>query len=178
MSRQWGTGAIRPKSSFLTEFWRAYRNYAGVLHFVYLTCCFPKAITGDHFRDVETLELEPNFKDYLSESFKPLGVYLNFFEPTLEVGSQHRFFVMMINDEYREAKGDLRLSLQGEDGKAILRRDLSFAIPELGQQTYKFDVVIPDAPGKCLLRATAYRTGEERQGPTVSRRKVSILSKS
>jgi len=162
----------------LTEFWRAYRNYAGVLHFVYLTCCFPKAITGDHFRDVEALELEPNFKDYMSEAFKSLGVYLNFFEPTLEAGSKHRFFVMMINDDYTEAKGNLALSLQSEDGKEILRHDLPFAIPELGQQTYKFDVTIPGALGRCLLRAAAHRTGEERQGPTVSRRKLSIVGRS
>jgi hypothetical protein len=162
----------------LTEFWRAYRNYAGVLHFVYLTCCFPKAITGDHFRDVEALELEPNFKDYVSEAFKPIGVYVNFFEPTLQTGSKHRLVVMMINDEYRKANGNLRLSLEREDGAEILRRDSTFAIPELGQQTYKFDVVIPDAPGKCLLRAAAYRNGEEEQGPTLSRRKVSIVAKS
>ena len=33
-----------------TEFWRAQRNYAGVLHFVYLTSCYPGAYTADHFR--------------------------------------------------------------------------------------------------------------------------------
>ena len=43
----------------LTEFWRAYRNYAGVLHFVYLTCSFPGAFTSDHFQDLKTLQLEP-----------------------------------------------------------------------------------------------------------------------
>jgi len=162
----------------LTEFWRAYRNYAGVLHFVYLTACFPKAITGDHFRDVEAPELEPNFKDYMGEAFKPLGVYLNFFQPTLEAGSKHRFFVMMINDDHTEAKGNLTLSLQGEDGKEMLRHDQPFAVPELGQQTYKFDVTVPDTLGKCLLRAAAYRAGEEREGPTVSRRKLAIVDRS
>jgi hypothetical protein len=162
----------------LTEFWRAYRNYAGVLHFVYLTCCFPKAITGDHFRDVEALELEPNFRDYMGEAFKPLGVYLNFWQPTLEAGSKQRFFAMMINDEYTEAKGILTLSLQGEEGKELLQRALPFAIPALGQQTYKFDVVVADSPGKCLLQAAAYLTGKEHQGPTLSRRKVSIVSRS
>ena len=162
----------------LTEFWRAYRNYAGVLHFVYLTCCFPKAITGDHFRDVEAAELEPNFKDYMGEAFKPLGVYIDFFQPTLEAGSEQRLFVMMINDEYTEAKGDLTLSLQGEDGKETLHHALPFAIPPSGQQTYRFDIVVPESPGKCLLRAAACRTGEEHQGPTLSRRKVSIVSRS
>ena len=56
----------------LTEFWRAYRNYAGVLHFVYLTCSYPGVYTSDHFRDVETLELEPHFKNYVAEAFNRL----------------------------------------------------------------------------------------------------------
>jgi hypothetical protein len=36
----------------LTEFWRARRTFAGVLHFVYLTCSFPGVYTSDHWRDV------------------------------------------------------------------------------------------------------------------------------
>lgn len=112
----------------------------------------------------------------MRHAFKPLGVYLNFWQPTLEAGSKRRVFVMMINDEYAEAKGNLVLSLQGEDGKKALHSELPFAIPGLGQQTYKFDAVIPDAPGKCLLRAAAYRKGGE-QDPTVSRRKLSIVKK-
>ena len=43
----------------LTEFWRAHRDYAAVLHFVYLTMSDPKGFTCDHFRDVEKLELDP-----------------------------------------------------------------------------------------------------------------------
>ena len=65
-----------------TEFWRAHRNYAGILHFVYLTCSYPGVFTADHFEDVKTLKLDPRFADYMGEAFKPLGVYLNFFQPT------------------------------------------------------------------------------------------------
>ncbi len=42
----------------LTEFWRAHRQYAGILHFVYLTMSDPKGFTCDHFRDVAKLDLE------------------------------------------------------------------------------------------------------------------------
>ncbi|MGD0226694.1 MAG: glycoside hydrolase family 2 TIM barrel-domain containing protein [Terriglobia bacterium] len=159
-----------------TEFWRAHRNFAAVLHFVYLSSNYPGVYTADHFKDIQNLILDPHFEDYMRHAFKPLGVYLNFWQPTLEAGSKRRVFVMMINDEYAEAKGNLVLSLQGEDGKKALHSELPFAIPGLGQQTYKFDVVIPDAPGKCLLRAAAYRKGGE-QDPTVSRRKLSIVKK-
>jgi hypothetical protein len=64
------------------------------------------------------------------------------------------------------------------DGKELLRRESAFAIPPLGQQTYKFDLVIPDAPGDYLLKAAAYRAGREDRDPTLSRRKVSIVNKS
>ena len=32
-----------------TEFWRAHRQYAGIIHFVYLTCSYPGVYTADHF---------------------------------------------------------------------------------------------------------------------------------
>jgi hypothetical protein len=161
----------------MTEFWRAYRNYAGVLHFVYLTCSYPGIVTCDSFLDVEKLELEPNFKDYMREAFKPLGVYINFWHPTLEAGSKRRFFVMMINDEYAEAKGNLTLSLEREDGGQALRLELPFSIRGLGQQTYSFDVAVPATPGKFLLKAAASRTGGEDRSPTISRRMLSIVNK-
>ena len=160
----------------MTEFWRAYRNYAGILHFVYLTCSYPGIVTSDSLLDVEKIELEPNFKDYMSQAFKPLGVYINFWQPTIDAGSKRRIFVMMINDEYGEAKGNLALSLEGEDGKEVLRRELAFAIPALGQQTYRFDVDLLVKPGNYLLKATASQVGERSAGPTVSRRKVSVKS--
>src|SRR5208337_3131910 len=149
----------------------------GVLHFVYLTCSYPGTYTSDHFQSVETLQLEPRFKNYVSEAFKPLGVYINFWRPTVEAGSRQRFFVMMINDEYQEAKGNLALSLEGEDGKEVLRRELPFSIPGLGQQTYRFDVEIPVTPGKFLLKATALHTGATSADATISRRKLSIVVK-
>jgi hypothetical protein len=67
-----------------TEFWRAHRHYAGIIHFVYLTCSYPGVYTADHFADVRKLKLDPAFADYLGEAFKPLGVYLDCFQPTLQ----------------------------------------------------------------------------------------------
>ena len=161
----------------LTEFWRAHRNFAGVLHFVYLSSNYPGVYTADHFKDIQHLVLDPHFEDYMRQAFKPLGVYINFWQPRVEAGAKRRLSVMMINDEYRETKGSLTLSLEGENGKEALRRELAFAIPALGQQTYRFDLVIPDAPGDYLLKAAAYRAGREDRDPTLSRRKVSIVNK-
>ena len=72
----------------ITEYWRAYRQYAGVLHFVYLMSSDPLGYTADHFRDIEKLELDPYFRDAMSNAFAPLGVYLSFWQPDIE-GRQH-----------------------------------------------------------------------------------------
>ncbi len=148
-----------------TEFWRAHRNAAGILHFVYLTCSFPGAYTADHWLDVANLKLEPHFEDYSGEAFKPLGVYLNFWQPKLKAGAERRFAVMMVNDESVAARGKLVVSV----GEA--RTETAFDIPALGQQTYNLDLRVPPAAGPALVKATAI---PEKGAPTVCRRKVTI----
>ncbi len=160
-----------------TEFWRAHRYFAGVLHFVYLSSNYPGVYTADHFKDIQNLILDPHFENYMSQAFKPLGVYINFWQPSLEAGSKRRIFVMMVNDEYEEAKGNLALSLESEDGREVFRRESPFAIPGLGQQTYKFDLDVPGTPGKYLLKAAAHASGTVNSSPTVSRRKVAVTQK-
>jgi hypothetical protein len=152
----------------LTEFWRAHRNFAGVLHFVYLTCSYPGVFTSDHFRDVEKLELHPEFADYVGQAFNALGVYVNFWQPTVEPGSTHRIPVMMVNDLDREVSGSLELVIQrgGSQG----RQAQPFSLPALGAFTYMFQFQVPEVPGTYVLKAVArYRTET-----TVSRRKLEI----
>lgn len=156
----------------LTEFWRAHRNYAGVLHFVYLTSCYEGAYTCDHFSDVKSLTLDPTFADYVGEAFKPLGVYLNFWQPNLKAGAERRFTVMMVNDSSAPASGALVLTLDNESGEAVARVERKFSIRPLGQETLLLDMKIPDVAGSFLLKAAAH-TGNG-SGPTLSRRRVSL----
>lgn len=157
----------------LTEFWRAYRNYAGVLHFVYLTSCYPGAYTCDNFEDVAGLKLEPHFADYVREAFKPLGVYLDFWQPALKPDSNRRVSVMMVNDGYEPAAGRLVLTLEREaGGEGLARGETAFSVPALGQETYAIGLHVPRTGGACILKAAAYATGNSE--PTVSRRKVII----
>jgi hypothetical protein len=46
----------------LTEYWRAHRNFAAVLHFVLLTASSRDLVTSDSFRDVTTLEMDPHLR--------------------------------------------------------------------------------------------------------------------
>ncbi len=157
-----------------TEFWRAHRYAAGVLHFVYLTVSYPGGYTSDHFTDVENLRLEPNFEDYLTQAFKSLGVYLNFWQPKAAAGAERGIAIMMVNDEASLARGRLVLAVIGERDKEMARAETPFLIPALGQQTYQLTVRIPDTAGNYQLKATAY---PEVGTPTVSRRKFAVERK-
>ncbi len=154
----------------ITEYWRAYRQYAAVLHFVYLMSSDPLGYTSDHFRDVEKLELEPHFRDYLSNAFAPLGVYLSFWQPKLAAGP-HIFQVMLVNDEYTTASGTVTLSLACKDSGETAHAQAPFEVGALGQTTLYIDLEVPNTPGDYLLQAKAVAGKGQ---PTLSRRNVRI----
>ncbi len=156
-----------------TEFWRAYRRYAGVLHFVYLTASDPKAFTSDHFRDVKTLELEPHFLRAMEQAFNPLGVYLNFWQPTLVSGDPRDYTVTLINDEDRPRSGALRLSFVSAESKEIEATEVPFSLTALGAQSYTMHLKAPTIPGAYSLRAVE-TPGDQQDHPTTSRRDVTV----
>lgn len=158
----------------ITEFWRAYRQYAGVLHFVYLTSSDPLGFTADHFRDVKSLELEPNFREYLSNAFAPLGVYLSFWQETAEAGSRLSLPVMLINDEAKPVQGTVAVSIESEAGEDFAQESAPFALAPLGQETLNVDVQVPRTAGNFLMKATALPAGGHE--PTVSRRRIRITA--
>ena len=67
----------------LTEFWRFQRCAIGVLYYDFLGS-YPLGRPGPGpyhfgaFSDIVTLQLQPEFEKYMTEAFKPLGVYIKF----------------------------------------------------------------------------------------------------
>jgi hypothetical protein len=157
-----------------TEFWRANRQCAGVLHFVYLTCSYPGVYTSDHWLDVKKLKLEPHFADYMAEAFKPLGVYLRFFQPTLPGRSERAFPIMVVNDEGRSVRGRLALTLETSTAKVVARTEQDFSLSALGDASFSLRLAIPEVTGKHMLKASAQPVGSARGSPTLSRRWVTI----
>ncbi len=156
-----------------TEFWRAYRRYAGVLHFVYLTASDPKAFTSDHFSDLKTLKLEPHFEKAMEQAFNPLGVYLNFWQPVLKAGESHDYTVAMVNDEDRPRKGMLRLVFMDNAGREVAAEETPFSLAPLGAQSYLVTLKTPGAPGGYSLQAIA-TAEDERAHPAISHRDVMV----
>lgn len=157
-----------------TEFWRANRRCAGILHFVYLTCSYPGVYTSDHWLDVKKLKLEPHFADYMAEAFKPLGVYLKFFQPTLPARTEREFTVMLVNDEDRPLRGRLALTLETPQGKVVARAEQDFSLPALGAASVNLRLAIPDVAGKHVLKASAHSRGKNCVPATLSRRWVTV----
>jgi hypothetical protein len=150
----------------LTEFWRSKRYYAGVLHFVYLTCSFPGVFTSDHWRDVTKLELDPDFEKHVGEAFKPLGVYLNFWQPQIKAGGRQRVAVSVVNDGQEPARGKLTLTA----GATVLG-EKPLDVPGLGQHTWLFEFETPRQPGPVVIKAVATTSSG---ASTTSWRKTSI----
>jgi hypothetical protein len=159
----------------ITEYWRAYRRYAGVLHFVYLTSSDPAGYTSDHFRDVKDLALQPEFRDYMSNAFAPVGVYLSFWQPTVESGSERSLPVMLVNDEDREVEGTLILALENAQGERVTAQTANFKMAPLGQETLYKDFRFPQTTGDFLLRAIIQYQENDKEVTTHSRRQVKLV---
>lgn len=158
-----------------TEFWRAYRRYAGVLHFVYLTASDPKAFTSDHFRDLRRLELEPHFAKAMEQAFNPLGVYLNFWHSTLYTGERKDFTIAMVNDQDRARSGNLRLEFTSVDSKStVVTREIPFSLAPLGADSFVITLDAPLTAGKYTLEAIA-SPADDREHPTISHRDVTLI---
>jgi hypothetical protein len=156
-----------------TEFWRAYRRYAGVLHFVYLTASGPNAFTSDHFSDLKNLKLEPHFEQAMQQAFNPLGVYLNFWQPSLNAAQLRDYTIAMVNDEDRPRSGKLRLAFTDAAGKEASAQEQTFSLAPLGAQSYTVTLKTPATPGSYSLQAIA-APDDDNTNPTISRRDVIV----
>lgn len=155
-----------------TEYFRAHRNYAGVLHFTFLTGNFENVITGDLFENINTLSIHPAYESYIGQAFKPLGLYINYSTSSEKPGDKLDIRIMMVNDEYASLEGDLDLMIKDQNGNIQSYRSTKFNIDSLGAMTYSFDLTAPAKPGKYWLEAKSLCIdGRE---PTISKRKLVV----
>jgi hypothetical protein len=154
-----------------TEFWRSTRIFAGVLHFVYLTSSDPGAFTADHFRDIEKLELHEPFVRYMSQAFRPLGIYVDYWRRDHTPGQAIGIPVQVTNDLARPVAGKLRVEIRTVPGQVLAVHDGEFSADSLGTCRQEMRVAMPGQAGEYRLTATATAKGME---PSVSTRKVFV----
>ncbi len=156
-----------------TELWRAYRRYAGVMMFPYLSTSSPGGFTADQFIDLRELTLEPHMAAALAQAFKPLGVYLNFWQPEVEAGATRPFAVHMVNDRDVAATGTLQIAFVDASGRQVTQARRRFTLPPLGAQSYTMMLAAPTAQGRYTVQATANAEGSSME-PTVSTRETIV----
>ncbi len=152
----------------MTEFWRAHRECAGVVHFCGLGYSRPGNIprpeggaTSDHWVDVENLEFEPYFAQYVRDAFSPVGVMLDFWAEEVPAGSEQEFKVYVINDLYNDWQGDVRLLLcHGKDRKLLEAAPTK--VEPLGRKILTFKFTVPADPADYTLTAELETAGGAR----------------
>jgi hypothetical protein len=150
-----------------TEFWRAHRQCAGVLHFCGLG--YSRAgdkprpeggATSDHFIDMENLTFEPNFEKYVRDAFSPVGLMLDYWGDDLAAGQQRELKVLVINDLYSDWKGEVHLRVM-KDGSPVAAQGRSCTVAALGSETLSFTQAIPSEPGEYILTAELTAAGQQ-----------------
>jgi beta-galactosidase len=148
-----------------TEFWRAHRECAGVLHFCALGYSRPGdkprpegGATSDHWTDVEKLSFESNFAKYVGDAFNPVGVMLNFWEEQVAPGQARSMQVYVINDLESNWTGKVRLRLE-RAGKRVSEQSQACQVDGFGRQILEFKVVLPNEPGNYTIVAEVIGKG-------------------
>ncbi len=143
----------------LTEFWRAHREVAGVLHFCALGYSRPGdkprpegGATSDRFIDLEKLTFEPHFAEYVREAFNPLGIMLDLWDENLPPQVEKEMKVYVINDFDRDWQGEVRTRLM-HNGRTIHESAQNCRVPALGREIVTVHETIPGSPGKYTLIA-------------------------
>jgi len=142
----------------LTEFWRAHRACAGVLHFCGLGYSRTNGQTCDNFIDLEKLRFEPQFQHYMADAFAPVGLMIDEWRSRLPGGQQVDVPVVAVNDLYQDWKGKVRFRLL-RNGKPLLEKSNPCEVAALEQTSLSFPCRIPIEPGDYQLEAALLHRG-------------------
>jgi hypothetical protein len=139
----------------VTEYWRAHRQCAGVLHFCglgYSRPDEPRGQTSDHFTDIRQLIYETQFYTYVRPAFHPVGLMLDMWDKKVEADKEIRVPLHVINDLNGQWSEDIEISLQKE-GKIIQTQTVSFTLPPFGKKIQEVALQIPAERGACQMVA-------------------------
>ncbi len=143
----------------LTEFWRCHREVAGVLHFCGLGYSRPGnkprpegGATSDNFIDLERLDFEPRFQEYVGDAFNPVGLMLDLWDEAVPVGSEKKLRVYVVNDLYQDWRGRVRLQIE-PNPQRVGPMVQNCSVPALGREILSFSQTFPSKPGTYTIVA-------------------------
>ncbi len=142
--------------AILTEYWRAHRKCAGVLHFCGLGYSRPeppRGQTSDHFVDLATLNYEPNFYQYVKPAFHPLGVMVEMWDKKIKPKETLSFPVHIINDTYSPWSDTLTITLT-KNNQVMVSKKKIVSVDKLGKTIEQIQLLLPAEKGRYLLYAS------------------------
>ena len=136
-----------------TEFWRAHRTAAGVLHFTMLGYDRPDGQTSDHWLDVKNLVWEPEFYRHVRDAFAPVGIMLDAWEETYPPGLTRDFPCVIVNDTAQAHSGTLAIRVV-RDGKILSETKRAITVPPYKtKRETSLNLTLPKTTGPCQIEA-------------------------
>ena len=148
--------------AMLTEYWRAYRTSAGVLHFCGLAYSRPeepRGQTSDHFIDIANLTYEPGFLEYVKPAFSPVGLMIDFWEKKLNGGVDISFDIFIINDLNEDFHGKLKFYIENDSG-IVTSKEQNITLQAVGRSILNYGLMIPEKNGNYRIVAEIEVKGE------------------
>ncbi len=156
----------------MTEFWRAKRKCAGVLHFCGLAYSRPDGQTCDNFIDLGALKYEPFFFKYVRDAFSPVGVMIDLWKDEIEAGAELTVPVVVTNDLHQKQAVTVEVRIE-KGGRTIAEKTKRSTVDPLGQTAIQFPVAVSGESGKYRLIAELRCDGAE---PVRSLRDFKVLT--
>jgi hypothetical protein len=159
-----------------TEFWRAHRKAAAVMHFTTLGYSRPDGQTCDHWKQggVAGLQWEPEFHRYVRDAFAPVGLMVDYWKDRLIHGTKARVPVMLINDLDQPWQGPVTVRVKCGD-RVCFETKQDCRLAPFGESTVVFNVAWPEQVGPGVLEAELRGAGGE---PVHSVRDIEIVEPS
>lgn len=148
-----------------TEYWRAHRKAAGVLHFCglgYSRPEIPRGQTSDNFTNIKMLTFEPNFYEHVRPAFAPVGLMIDFWEQSVMIGQQLTIPIHLINDTYARVNDTVTLTLS-KHNEIIAAYSAAFTLPAVAKTEVEIPVKMPGQAGHYLMKAEILYNGETLQ---------------
>ena len=136
-----------------TEFWRAHRKAAAVMHFTTLGYSRADGQTSDHWIDVGALTWEPEFYRYVRDAFAPVGLMLDFWKDQVRAGTGADIRVMLVNDLGESWSGPVQLRLRRSGDTLLLEGKRDVQVAPFGTGLTEFHLTWPRERGPVTLEA-------------------------
>jgi hypothetical protein len=167
----WGGSLLSPQErlhiyarhlAMLTEYWRAHRKAAGVLHFCGLGYSRPEAPRGqtsDHWIDIRNLTYEPEFYQYVRPSFAPVGLMIDLWEKNYPASAPLTVPVYVVNDLKTPFKQEVVLTVL-KNGQSVSTYRQQANVKAYETEIVSFEIMLPGEPGDYQIKAEITINGE------------------